>query len=128
MPASGGQPTGAASEERFTRTGTPVRPRAEPAGVAAIEDTEAYRRLTALRRRFTLAASGVFYSIFAAFLILAGWAHSWMATRLYKGLTVGYLLALVVIVSVWVVVLVYSRVSERVFEPLAEQARRDAGQ
>jgi uncharacterized membrane protein (DUF485 family) len=97
-----------------------------PAGVAAIEHTEAYRRLTAARRRFTLLAAGFFYALFAAFLILAGWAHDWMATRIYKGLTVGYLLALVLIVAVWAVALAYSRASERVFEPLSRRAREEA--
>jgi uncharacterized membrane protein (DUF485 family) len=97
-----------------------------PAGVAAIEHTEAYRRLTAARRRFTLVAAGLFYAVFLAFLALAGWAHEWMATRIYKGLTVGYLLALAVIVAVWAVALAYSRAAERIFEPLSRRAREEA--
>jgi uncharacterized membrane protein (DUF485 family) len=95
------------------------------AEVDAIERTAAYRRLAARRRRFTLVAGGLFYSLFAAFVALAAWAHGWMGERIYKGLTVGYLAALVVIVAVWVLAFAYSRTSVRVFDPLAEQAQED---
>jgi uncharacterized membrane protein (DUF485 family) len=50
-----------------------------------------------------------------------------MATRIAKGLSVGYLAALVVVVAVWVVVFAYSRASVRTFDPLAQEAREHRG-
>ncbi len=117
----GRQPPGPTPDGR-----RPVR-RAHPADVEAIEGTDAYRRLAARRRRFTLLAGGIFYALFAAFVGLAAWAHGWMGTRISGGLTVGYLAALVVVVAVWAVVVAYSRAARRVFDPLAKQAQEDRG-
>jgi uncharacterized membrane protein (DUF485 family) len=97
------------------------------ADIEAIAQTEAYRQLVARRRRFTLVACGLFYGLFATFVVLAAWAHEWMATRIAKGLSVGYLAALVVVVAVWVVVFAYSRASVRTFDPLAQEAREHRG-
>jgi uncharacterized membrane protein (DUF485 family) len=99
----------------------------DPADVAAIERTDAYRRLIEGRRRFILIAAGPFFALFVAFLALSGWARDWMATRISGGLTVGYAFALLVIFSVWGVVIAYSKISERVFEPLSAEAQEDVG-
>jgi uncharacterized membrane protein (DUF485 family) len=95
----------------------------EPAGVEAIAQTSAYRELVARRRRFTVVAGGLFYGVLGAFTVLAAWAHDFMATRIGGGLTVGYLAALVVFASVWLVVFAYARTSVRVLDPLAEEAQ-----
>jgi uncharacterized membrane protein (DUF485 family) len=100
-----------------------ARPAEGRAETEAIARTEAYRRLVARRRRFTLVAGGLFYAVFAAFVVLAAWAHEWMAARVVRGLSVGYLAALVVVVAVWVLVFAYSRASVRTFDPLARDAR-----
>jgi uncharacterized membrane protein (DUF485 family) len=92
--------------------------------IEAIAQTAAYRELVARRRRFTLVASGLFYGAFAAFVVLSAWGHEWMATRVVRGLSVGYLAALLVVVSVWAVVFAYSRVSVREFDPLAQDAQQ----
>jgi uncharacterized membrane protein (DUF485 family) len=97
---------------------------AAQAEIDAIAQTEAYRELVARRRRFTLVASGLFYGLFAAFVVLCAWAHEWMATRIVRGLSVGYLAALLVVVAVWVVVFAYSRASVRTFDPLAQEAQQ----
>jgi uncharacterized membrane protein (DUF485 family) len=100
------------------------RPAGMQADIEAIAQTDAYRRLVARRRRFVLVAGGLFYGIFAAFVVLAAWAHEWMATRVVRGLSVGYLAALLVVVAVWAVVFAYSRASVRAFDPLAQDAQR----
>jgi uncharacterized membrane protein (DUF485 family) len=92
--------------------------------IEAIAQTAAYQELVARRRRFTLVAGGLFYGTFAAFVVLSAWAHEWMATRVVRGLSVGYLAALLVVLSVWVVVFAYSRASVRDFDPLAQDAQR----
>jgi uncharacterized membrane protein (DUF485 family) len=98
---------------------------ASATAIAAIERTDAFRELAARRRRFTLLAGAWFYGAFAVFVVLAAWGHDWMRTRIAGGLTVGYVAALVVIVSVWAVVVAYSRASLREFDPLAERAQED---
>jgi uncharacterized membrane protein (DUF485 family) len=95
----------------------------EPDGVEAVARTSAYRELVARRRRFTAVAGGLFYAVLGAFTALAAWAHDFMATRISGGLTVGYLAALVVVASVWLVVFAYARTSVRVLDPLAEDAQ-----
>jgi uncharacterized membrane protein (DUF485 family) len=94
------------------------------AEIDAIAQTEAYRELVARRRRFTLVASGLFYGLFAAFVVLCAWAPEWMATRVVRGLSLGYLAALLVVIAVWVLVFAYSRASVHVFDPLAQDAQR----
>jgi len=96
----------------------------EPGGVEAVAQTAAYRELVARRKRFTAVAGGLFYAVLGTFAVLAAWAHDLMATRISGGLTVGYLVALVVFVSVWLLVLAYARTSVRVLDPLAEDARK----
>jgi uncharacterized membrane protein (DUF485 family) len=93
--------------------------------VQEIAGSEAYARLRARRRRFTLVAAGLFYGLLATFAVLAAWAHDVMATRISSGLTVGYLLAFCVFVAVWLVVWFYSRTSIRVLDPLAEEAQQE---
>jgi uncharacterized membrane protein (DUF485 family) len=94
------------------------------AEIEAIAQTEAYRQLVARRRRFTLVASGLFYGLFGAFVVLSAWAHEWMATPIARGLSVGYLAALAVVAAVWAVVFAYSRASVRTFDPLAQDAQQ----
>jgi uncharacterized membrane protein (DUF485 family) len=104
---------------------TRAAPAPTPADFAAIARTDAYRRLTARRRRFTLVASGAFYALFAGFVALAAWGPDWMAERVVDGLTVGYLLALAVIAAVWAVVFAYSRTALRELDPLAAEAQEN---
>jgi uncharacterized membrane protein (DUF485 family) len=95
----------------------------EPGGIEAVAHSPAYRELVARRRRFTAVAGGLFYAVLGTFTVLAAWAHDFMATRIGGGLTVGYLAALVVFASVWLVVFAYARTSVCVLDPLAEDAR-----
>ncbi len=123
----GGEPPSLPSESPEPG-GTPPKERRRveaAAEIAAVAQSEAFRRLTARRRRFTLLASASFYAAFAAFVGLAAWGRGWMAARIAGGLTVGYLLALAVIAAVWAVVVAYARASVREFDPLAARARED---
>jgi uncharacterized membrane protein (DUF485 family) len=114
---------GAGSRHVDAAPGT-QRPAGGQTEVEAIAQTDAYRLLVARRRRFILVAGGLFYGLFGAFVGLAAWAHEWMATRIVRGLSVGYLAALVVVAGVWAVVFAYSRMSVRVLDPLAQDAQQ----
>jgi uncharacterized membrane protein (DUF485 family) len=112
------------SQRAEATPGVAGRPAGLQAEIEAIAQTQAYRQLIARRRRFTLVASGLFYGLFGAFVVLSAWDHEWMATRIAKGLSVGYLAALLVVAAVWAVVFAYSRASVRAFDPLAADAQQ----
>jgi uncharacterized membrane protein (DUF485 family) len=101
--------------------------RSDPDRIARIAQSEAYQRLVARRRRFTIVAAALFYGLLGTFAVLAAWAHDFMGTRIASGLTVGYLAALCVFVGVWATVFAYARVSVRVLDPLAEDAQKEGG-
>ena len=100
---------------------SPQRPEAD---IEAVARSDAFARLTARRTRFTAIAGGLFLAYFLTVLLLSGYARSFMGERIWSGLTVGYLLAALVIVAVWVLAFAYLRFSDDVLDPLAEEARR----
>jgi uncharacterized membrane protein (DUF485 family) len=114
----------AAPPERATEGSTPSQDAPPQAG--DVVASEAFGRLVHTRRRFTVLVGGAFLVLFLTFLALSGWAHDFMGTRISSGLTVGYLLAVVCIVAVWVVAWAYGRASSRWFGPLADEALEEA--
>ena len=82
-------------------TDPPAAPHAE-----APDDPEADAR----RRRSTYLAVALFYGLLATFAALMIWAHDLMATRIEAGVRVGHVIAACVLVGVWLVVRLYSRV------------------
>ena len=66
-----------------------------------------------------------FLSYYMGFILLCGYAQDFMASSVYEGLTVGYCLALTQFVMVFVLGILYLRKSDREYDPLAPQGRRD---
>jgi uncharacterized membrane protein (DUF485 family) len=88
----------------------------------AVEALPEFRELQARRRRFVVPATIFFLSWYVAFVLLAGYAESFMGEEvLFDGLTVGYLLALTQFLMVWGLGWAYLRYSDRVLEPLRER-------
>jgi uncharacterized membrane protein (DUF485 family) len=111
-----------------TRAGEGERIRREEGAPQAgdVVDAEAFDRLVRARRRFTIVVGGLFLALFLTFLALAGWAHDFMGERIASGLTVGYALAVVCIVAVWLVAWGYGRTATRSFDPLSDEAIDEA--
>jgi uncharacterized membrane protein (DUF485 family) len=86
-----------------------------------IERSPEFRELVARRRRFVVPATAFFLAWYLGFVLLAGYAESFMAESLYEGFTVGYALALTQFVMVGALGLAYLRYSERVLDPLRER-------
>jgi uncharacterized membrane protein (DUF485 family) len=87
------------------------------------EHSPEFQELVAARRRFVLPATIFFLAWYIAFILLAGYAESFMGERfLIDGLTVGYTLALTQFVMVFVLGLSYLRRAEKVFDPLSDRA------
>ena len=96
-----------------------------------IEASPEFRDLVARRRRFVVPATIFFLAWYFGFVLLAGYAPSFMGESVYEGFTVGYALALSQFVMVWVLSFLYLKRADRDFDPLAEKAAQvafDAGQ
>lgn len=88
----------------------------------AIERTPEFQELVKRRRSFVLPGTIFFLSWYMGFILLAAYAESFMAERVYEGLTVGYVLALTQFLMVLVLGIMYLRRSEKVYDPLAAKA------
>ncbi len=87
------------------------------------EHSPEFQKLVKARRGFVLPATIFFLTWYIAFILLAGYAESFMGeTFLIDGLTVGYTLALTQFVMVFVLGIMYLRRAEKVFDPLSDRA------
>jgi uncharacterized membrane protein (DUF485 family) len=94
---------------------------------SAVERSPAFRELVESRRRFTFTAGAIGIGIGALYVILAGVAPDLMATELIGEMSLGFLGGVGLIVMTWTITLMYMRRSDRVWGPLEEQVRREAG-
>ena len=92
----------------------------------AAEQSPEFKELIAKKRRFVLPATIFFLSWYFGFILLAGYAPSFMGESIYEGFTVGYALALSQFVMVWVLSYMYLKRADRNFDPLADKAARTA--
>jgi len=109
-----------------------AEPRATGAGTAdgshdqidweGIERSPEFQELVRARRSFVLPATIFFLLWYMGFILLAAFAESLMAERVYQGLTVGYVLALTQFLMVLVLGLMYLSRSAKTYDPLAEKA------
>jgi uncharacterized membrane protein (DUF485 family) len=93
----------------------------------AIERSPEFQELVRRRRSFVLPATIFFLAYYMAFILLAGYAEDFMATSVYEGLTVGYVLALTQFVMVFALGIMYLRRAEREYDPLAQRVVTKAG-
>jgi uncharacterized membrane protein (DUF485 family) len=91
-----------------------------------IEQLPEFRELVARRRRFVLPATAFFLAWYFGFIILAGYAESFMGSSIYEGFTVGYLLALTQFAMVAILGVSYLRYADRHLDPLRERVRERA--
>ena len=92
----------------------------------AIEGSPEFRELVEARRKFVLPASIFFLAFFSVWLLLASLAPGLMATQLWGGMTLGFLLAVSQVLMTFVVTILYLRQADRVLEPLERRAAEGA--
>jgi uncharacterized membrane protein (DUF485 family) len=85
-----------------------------------------FQELIRAKRRFVIPASIFFFTWYFGFVLLAGYAESFMGKSIYQGFTVGYALALSQFVMTWVLGAWYVRKANREWEPLERRARERA--
>ena len=88
----------------------------------AVEESPELEQLTESRRRVVIPLLAVFVVWYGGFLILTAYAHSFMGKSIYRGFTVGYALALSLIVMTWLLAWLYIRAANTRLEPLRDLA------
>jgi uncharacterized membrane protein (DUF485 family) len=91
----------------------------------AIESSPDFRELSARRRRLVTPLLTVFVVWFGGFLVLTAYARGFMGESIYRGLTVGYVLAVSLIPMTWAIAWTYIRAANAQLEPLSERTRAD---
>jgi uncharacterized membrane protein (DUF485 family) len=91
-----------------------------------IAESAEFRRLEAMRRRAMLITLGIFAVVFGTFLVLSGYARSFMSKSVDGGLTVAYVWVLGLTVLAWVLIWAYLRVGERL-ETMGHELLRRRG-
>ncbi len=90
----------------------------------ALERSNEFQELVRAKRRWVVPATAFFLIWYTAFILLAGYAESFMGREfLFDGVTVGYALALTQFLMVWVLAGWYLRKANRDFDPLEERVR-----
>ena len=83
------------------------------------------------RRRLTLfifPVSVLFFAWYMTYVLLAAYAHDFMATRVFGSVTVGLLLGLSQFVTTVVIMLWYARFTKTKVDPKIDELRRQAGE
>lgn len=88
----------------------------------AVEGSAEFGELASARRRLVVPLLAVFVVWFGGYLLLTAYAHSFMGESIYRGFTVGYLLALSQIAMAWILAWIYIRAASGRIEPLRERA------
>jgi uncharacterized membrane protein (DUF485 family) len=93
-----------------------------------VEDSPEFERLTTARRRLVTPLLAVWVVWFGGYLLLTAYAHGFMGESIYRGFTVGYLLALSQIAMAWILAWIYIRKATSTIEPLRKQATGEQGE
>ncbi|MDQ5832483.1 MAG: DUF485 domain-containing protein [Actinomycetota bacterium] len=93
----------------------------------AIERLPDFQELVTNRRRFSWVAGTIGVGLGAVYVVLAGVAPDLMGTHVFGSMSLGFAGGVGLIVLTWVITLVYMRRSDRVWGPLEERIREQAG-
>ncbi|SEF27674.1 Uncharacterized membrane protein, DUF485 family [Amycolatopsis pretoriensis] len=85
------------------------------------EFTELRRRM----RRFVVPVTAVFSSWYVGYVLLADFAHGFMATKLLGNLNVGLVLGILQFASTFLITGLYLRYAAKKLDPLAERIRAE---
>lgn len=89
----------------------------------AVQQSEDFQRLRNRHRRFVFPVLGACLLWYIAYVLLAGYAHDFMATPVFGRVNVGILLGLSQVVTTFAVTTWYVTFANRKLDPLAAQLR-----
>ena len=84
------------------------------------------RSLVAMKLRYLVPMTIIFMVGYIGVTVLAGFAKGLMATKVIGSVNVGFTLIALNYVLSWILALVYERVANNAFDPLASRAAADA--
>jgi uncharacterized membrane protein (DUF485 family) len=96
-----------------------------PVDYVAVERSAPFVELKRRHRRFIWPLAVVFLVWYFTYVLLADYAHEFMATRVTGNITVGLLFGLGQFVTTFVITMAYVAFANRNLDPLADDIRRD---
>jgi uncharacterized membrane protein (DUF485 family) len=89
-----------------------------------VQNSDEFEALRRRFRRFVFPMTALFLAWYFLYVLLADYAHDFMATKLWGNITVGLLLGLGQFVSTFVITMVYARWANNKQDPVAERLRK----
>ncbi|TDV42219.1 DUF485 domain-containing protein [Actinophytocola oryzae] len=108
-------------------SGFPDAENGEP-DFTAIREHPDFVRIRRRLARFIFPASGLFLAWYLTYVLLAAYAHEFMAHRMFGSVTVGLLLGLSQFFTTVVIMLWYARFARTKVDPEIRELRRIAGE
>ncbi len=105
---------------------TPAAP--PPGGVLDYEkiaESDDFRLLQRSHRRFVFPVAALFLVWYFVYVLLAAYAHDFMATPVFGNVNVGLLLGLGQFVTTFVITMSYVAYANRKLDPVAQRIRTD---
>ncbi|MCS7482466.1 DUF485 domain-containing protein [Umezawaea endophytica] len=90
---------------------------------SAVHTRPDFVALRRAQRRFAFPVAGLFLAWYLLYVLLADFAHGFMATKLFGNVTTGLALGLLQFASTFAIAALYSRYANNTLDPLAEQIR-----
>jgi uncharacterized membrane protein (DUF485 family) len=92
-----------------------------------VAESEDFRGLQRRHRRFVFPLAIVFLVWYFVYVLLAAYAHDFMATPVFGSVNVGLLLGLGQFVTTFAITMAYVAYANRKLDPTAEQIRAELG-
>ena len=96
---------------------------APPVDYRAVQESPEFQRLRSKHRRFVFPVLAVCLVWYFAYVLLAGYAHDFMATPVFGSVNVGIVLGLAQVVTTFAVTTWYVAFANRRLDPLATEIR-----
>jgi len=90
-----------------------------------VAESPDFRELQSRHRRFVFPLAVLFLVWYFVYVLLAAYAHDFMATPVFGSVNVGLLLGLGQFVTTFVITMAYVRYANRRLDPLAEKLRAE---
>ncbi|WP_285749644.1 DUF485 domain-containing protein [Lentzea sp. NBRC 105346] len=90
-----------------------------------VQNSPDFAQLKHRLRSFVFPVSGLFLAWYLVYVLLADYAHGFMATKVVGNINVGLILGLLQFVSTFVITTLYVRHANKNLDPLAEKLRHE---
>ncbi|SDZ15517.1 Uncharacterized membrane protein, DUF485 family [Amycolatopsis xylanica] len=90
-----------------------------------VHDSAEFQQLRSRLRRFVFPMTVAFLAWYLLYVLVADYAHEFMATKLVGNITVGLVFGLLQFVTTFGITALYVRYANRKLDPIAEKIRGD---